>query len=169
MASSGKAKEICVHWFRKGLRLKDNPALLSAIEQQEGKYLELRPIFVLDPWFVSNAKVGENRWRFLVQSLQDLDRQLKSLGTRLFVFRGSPPEVFRSIFQIWNVEKITFESDTEPYSITRDAEITKIAQEFGIQVVTKLSHTLYDPDQIVKANKGATPTVLFNSETCSLL
>lgn len=159
MASSGKSKSICVHWFRKGLRLKDNPALLAAVEEQDGKFFELRPIFVLDPWFVSNGKVGENRWRFLVQSLQDLDRQLKALGTRLFVMKGSPPDVFRSIFQKWNVEKITFESDTEPYSVTRDDLVTKIAHEFGIHVVTKLSHTLYDPNQVLKANKGITPTV----------
>jgi len=77
-----------------------------------------------------------------VQSLQDLDRQLKALGTRLFVMKGSPPDVFRSIFQKWNVEKITFESDTEPYSVTRDDLVTKIAHEFGIHVVSKLSHTL---------------------------
>ena len=144
----GKAS--CIHWFRKGLRLSDNPALLASIEAHDGKHLELKPVFILDPWFVSNSKVGENRWRFLTQSLLDLDGQLRNLGSRLFVIRGNPNEVFKNLFKEWNVEKLTFESDTEPYSVSRDLEITKLAHEFDVQVVTKMSHTLYDPMQIVK-------------------
>ena len=67
-----------IHWFRKGLRLHDNPALLKAFENAT----EVRPIFILDPWFAKNARVGINRWRFLVQSLQNLDSNLKELGSR---------------------------------------------------------------------------------------
>lgn len=43
---------------------------------------ELRPVFVLDPWFVKNAKVGPNRWRFLAQTLADLDAGLRKLKSR---------------------------------------------------------------------------------------
>ena len=152
------SKGSCIHWFRKGLRLTDNPALLSALEVHNGSHLELRPVFVLDPWFVKNGQVGENRWRFLAQTLQDLDDQLKSLGSRLFVVRGSPKEALPKLFKDWNVKKLTFESDTEPYSVERDREITKLAQDFKIEVVSKLSHTLFDPQEVVKKNKGQTPT-----------
>ena len=51
------SKATCIHWFRKGLRLTDNPALTASLEH----HLELRPIYILDPWFVQNYKVGENR------------------------------------------------------------------------------------------------------------
>ena len=67
-----------IHWFRKGLRLHDNPALLAACSQSQ----ELRPIFILDPWFVKNSRVGDNRWRFLAQSLADLDSSLKKMNGR---------------------------------------------------------------------------------------
>lgn len=67
-----------IHWFRKGLRLHDNPALLSALNNAA----ELWPVFVLDPWFVANARVGALRWRFLAQTLTDLDNSLKELGGR---------------------------------------------------------------------------------------
>ena len=152
------SKGSCIHWFRKGLRLSDNPALLSAIEAHEGKHLELRPIFILDPWFVKNGKVGENRWRFLMQSLNDLDESLRTMGSRLFVVRGNPKSTMEDLIKKWNVKKITFESDTEPYSVSRDGEITELANHLGVQVVSKLSHTLFDPHKIVKANKGVTPT-----------
>ena len=67
-----------IHWFRKGLRINDNPALLEACKDAS----ELYPVFILDPWFVTNANVGPNRWRFLAQTLEDLDKKLKLLNLR---------------------------------------------------------------------------------------
>ena len=94
-----------IHWFRKGLRLHDNPALLAALKPHDGEVLMLRPVFILDPWFVKNANVGENRWRFLQQTLEDLDDSLKKLGSRLFVLKGNPEEVLEKYFKKWNVKK----------------------------------------------------------------
>ena len=62
-----------IHWFRKGLRLHDNPALIAALKPFEGEPLTLRPVFVLDPWFLKSGNVGDNRWRFLQQTLVDLE------------------------------------------------------------------------------------------------
>jgi len=161
-------KPTCIHWFRKGLRLSDNPALLASIQpHKEFGHLQLRPVFILDPWFVENGKVGENRWRFLAQSLEDLDQQLKKLGSRLFVVRGNPQDVFQDLFEKWNVKKLTFEKDTEPHGVKRDAEIETLAKGLNIEVVCKTSHTLFEPQQVVKANKGVTPTTY--QKFCSIV
>ena len=146
-----------IHWFRKGLRLHDNPGLIAALNPVDGEVLTLRPVFVLDPWFVKNANVGENRWRFLQQTLVDLDMSLKKLGSRLFVLKGKPDEVFEKYFKKWEVKKITWEIDTEPYAGSRDAKIKKLAEDNDIVVETFTSHTLYDPEQIIAKNKGDVP------------
>lgn len=52
-------------WFRKGLRLHDNPSLLKAIEGAERFYA----VFCLDPWFIRPEAVGVNRLSFLLESL----------------------------------------------------------------------------------------------------
>lgn len=101
-------------------------------------------MFILDPWFVKNAKVGPNRWRFLIQSLNDLDSSLKKIGSRLFLIKGKPLESFQKIFKEWNVKLLTFEADIEPYAKERDAQVIKLATENSVAVVTKVSHTLYD-------------------------
>ena len=142
-----------IHWFRKGLRLHDNPALVAAIHSN----LELYPVFILDPWFVKNAKVGQNRWRFLQQSLADLDSQLRDLGTRLFVLRGSPETTFKDIFTKWDVKKLTYEVDTEPYAKLRDEKISKLAKCDNVEVISMVSHTLYDLKDVIQQNKGSTP------------
>jgi cryptochrome len=101
-------------------------------------------VFVLDPWFVQNANVGVNRWRFLVECLQNLDDSLKKLGLRLYVVKGKPLEVFERIFKSWKVRKLTFETDIEPYAKERDEAVKELAAKHKIVVFTSTSHTLYD-------------------------
>lgn len=62
---------------------------------------------------------------------------------RLFVVRGSPEEVFPKLFKTWDVKKITWELDTEPYARTRDERVEKLARECGVEVVCRVGHTLY--------------------------
>ncbi|KAI5634790.1 DNA photolyase domain-containing protein [Phthorimaea operculella] len=51
-----------VHWFRKGLRLHDNPALREGLKDA----VTFRCIFIIDPWFASSSNVGINKWRFVI-------------------------------------------------------------------------------------------------------
>jgi len=146
-----------IHWFRKGLRLHDNPALTAALKPSDGKTLAVMPVFILDPEFVRSDSVGPNRWRFLIQSLQDLDDNLEKLGSKLFVIRGNPREVFTDLFTKWDVKRITWELDTEPYSIQRDSDIETLAKERKVKVETFTSHTLFHPEQIIAKNRGDVP------------
>ncbi|HEX8781102.1 MAG TPA: deoxyribodipyrimidine photo-lyase, partial [Nocardioides sp.] len=59
-----------VMWFRRDLRLSDNPALLDAADR-DGDVL---PLFVLDPalWRPS----GPSRRLYLAESLRDLDSRI---------------------------------------------------------------------------------------------
>ncbi|GIY62846.1 cryptochrome-1 [Caerostris darwini] len=134
-----------IHWFRKCLRLHDNPALVEAVKN--GKYFW--PIFILDPWFVKNMKVGPNRWRFLVQSLNDLDESLKKLNSRLFIIRGEPSEVFPDLVKQWKIKYLTFEIDTEPYAKIRDEKIENLMKSLNVEVTKFCTNTLYDPEQII--------------------
>jgi len=149
----------CIHWFRKGLRLHDNPALIAALKPLEnGEILELKPVFVLDPSYDGvHVRVGPNRLRFLLQSLEDLDASLKKLGTRLYVVKGDAVECFTTLFKNWNVKKITWEIDTEPHARTRDAKVRTLARSKNIRVDALNGHTLYDPEEIIAKNKGTAP------------
>lgn len=79
------SKQTAVHWFRKGLRVHDNPALAAAVDRVRGQpsKLVLRPVFILDPGIIRWLRVGPNRWRFLQQTLADLDANLRKLNSRL--------------------------------------------------------------------------------------
>ncbi|XP_042699538.1 cryptochrome-1 isoform X3 [Chrysemys picta bellii] len=142
-----------VHWFRKGLRLHDNPALRECIQGADS----VRCVYILDPWFAGSSNVGINRWRFLLQCLEDLDANLRKLNSRLFVIRGQPADVFPRLFKEWNIAKLSIEYDSEPFGKERDAAIKKLASEAGVEVIVRISHTLYDLDKIIELNGGQPP------------
>ncbi|KAF3689281.1 Cryptochrome-2 [Channa argus] len=150
-----------VHWFRKGLRLHDNPALQEALSGAD----TVRCVYILDPWFAGAANVGINRWRFLLEALEDLDSSLKKLNSRLFVVRGQPTDVFPRLFKEWKVTRLTFEYDPEPYGKERDGAIIKMAQEFGVETVVRNSHTLYNLDRIIEMNNNSPPLTFKRFQT----
>uniref|UniRef100_A0A8C2B709 Cryptochrome-1 n=1 Tax=Cyprinus carpio TaxID=7962 RepID=A0A8C2B709_CYPCA len=142
-----------IHWFRKGLRLHDNPSLRDSIIGAD----TLRCVYILDPWFAGSSNVGISRWRFLLQCLEDLDASLRKLNSRLFVIRGQPTDVFPRLFKEWKITRLSYEYDSEPFGKDRDAAIKKLATEAGVEVFVKISHTLYDLDKIIELNGGQSP------------
>ncbi|XP_045503844.1 cryptochrome-1-like isoform X2 [Colias croceus] len=142
-----------VHWFRKGLRLHDNPALREGLVDA----VTFRCVFIIDPWFASSSNVGINKWRFLLQCLEDLDRSLRKLNSRLFVVRGQPADALPKLFREWGTTALTFEEDPEPYGRVRDHNIMTKCREVGITVISRVSHTLYKLDQIIERNGGKAP------------
>ena len=103
-----------------------------------------RCIFILDPWFAGSSNQGVNKWRFLLQCLEDLDQSLRKLNSRLYVVRGQPADALPNLFKQWNTTYLSFEEDPEPYGRVRDQNIMAMCKEMGIKVVTEKSHTLYD-------------------------
>lgn len=156
MASKNR-KTTAIHWFRKGLRIHDNPALIEAITYSQKNNCYFRPIFILDPKIKTWMQVGVNRWRFLQQSLVDLDKQLRTIQSRLYVVRGIPDDVFPKIFENWNVELLTFETDTEPFAVKRDESVKLIAKKHNVNIIEKVSNTIYDVNLVLVKNNGAPP------------
>ncbi|KAK7109435.1 cryptochrome-1-like [Littorina saxatilis] len=151
--TGGKKKIVSVHWFRHGLRLHDNPALLESLRNAD----EFYAIFIFDGEVAGTAKAGYPRMNFLVECLQDLDANLRKVGTRLFVLYGQPEKVFHNLFQEWGVNRVTFEQDPEPVWQERDAKVRAICNSAGVQYVEMVSHTLWEPQLIISANGGSPP------------
>lgn len=142
-----------VHWFRKGLRLHDNPSFREGLVGAS----TFRCVFVLDPWFAGSTNVSINKWRFLLQCLEDLDRSLRKLNSRLFVIRGQPADALPKLFKEWGTTNLTFEEDPEPFGRVRDHNISAICKELGVSVIHRASHTLYKLEEIIERNMGKTP------------
>ncbi|KAF6198973.1 hypothetical protein GE061_006996 [Apolygus lucorum] len=142
-----------VHWFRHGLRLHDNPAMLEAVRDST----EFFAVFIFDGQSAGTSHVGYNRMKFLLESLKDLDAQLKKHGGRLYTFKGNPTNVFRRLWEELGIKKICFEQDCEPIWSERDKSVVEMCSELGIECVEKVSHTLWDPKLVIRTNGGIPP------------
>ena len=96
------------------------------------------------------------------QSLVDLDSSLRALNSRLIVLQGNPRDELPRAFHEWKVERLVYEIDTEAYAKQRDAEISALAQDAGVEVVTRWGHTMCDLDALLK-RAGGKPTTTYSS------
>ncbi|KAL9895760.1 circadian regulator cryptochrome [Glossina fuscipes fuscipes] len=145
-----------VLWFRHGLRLHDNPALLEALADRE-KGIALVPIFIFDGESAGTKCTGYNRLRFLLDSLRDLDDQFRSQRGRLYTFQGNPTTIFKELHECFGINKLCVEQDCEPIWNRRDNDVKELCNELGIKWVEKISHTLWNPRQVIQTNGGIPP------------
>ena len=98
----------------------------------------------------------------MAQSLRDLDTSLRELDSRLIVLQGNPKDELPRIFGEWDVQRLAYETDIEPYAKSRDGEINQLAATAGVELVTRVGHTLCDPDALLR-RAGGTPTTTYSS------
>lgn len=78
-------------WFRNSLRLDDNTVLNTAVRECK----EIIPVFILDERYLERdqwgfLRTGPYRLKFLLESLYDLNENLRDRGSRLIVIKGIP-------------------------------------------------------------------------------
>lgn len=142
-----------IYWFRTDLRLHDSPALKAALDLQPEC---LYPVWTWDPHYVYRARVGPNRWQYLLDCQIDLSQSITRLNpnSKLFLIREAPQTLFPKLFKAWKVTHLVFEKDTDAYARERDGIIMDIAKNAGVEVIMKTGRTLYDPDELVEQNHG---------------
>ena len=162
-AVSNKDGPVVLYWFRTDLRIHDSPALHHALSLKPSAFI---PIWTWDPHYVYRARVGPNRWRFLLETQSVLSEQLTELNPKqkLHIVRETPTSVIPKLVKKWNVDIVVFEKDTDAYARSRDNEVTKklqdLSKELGREIKTEcvMGRTLFDPDELVEHN-GGKPTM----------
>nr|CZT32451.1 Crypto2_SubDo [Suberites domuncula] len=146
-SSSSQQPYTFLHWVRmSSLRCHDNAAFTAAMKNPGTRF---RAVFIYDPWFESGQKFGLNRWRFLIESLQDLDQSLQAYGTRLYVAKGQPLAVLEKLCSNWNVSSITYQVDKDVNSHLLEESVDALGKELNISVSKFEGHTLYDTKMLL--------------------
>ena len=137
-----------VHWFRRDLRLSDNPALLAAVERAraEGDG-RVTPLFVLDPVLWDPA--GDVRRAALVASLTSLS---ESLGGRLLVRSGRPESVVAEVARSVGAREVHVASDFAPYGAARDGRVETALSGAGAELVRTGSPYAVAPGRVCKGD-----------------
>ncbi|KAB8330496.1 deoxyribodipyrimidine photo-lyase [Scytonema tolypothrichoides VB-61278] len=135
-------------WFRRDLRLTDNECVAEASANDA----PVLPCFIIDPWFYQKwTDVGKARVRFLFESLENLDQNLRSLGSRLYLFEGNSvnivQELTQQLMQQGHKPKLYFNRDVQvEYGIERDRTIVNFYQQLNLDYHIGLNNFLQIDD-----------------------
>lgn len=156
-SSSSSSSPRILYWFRTDLRLHDSPALAKALDLSPKAFF---PVFNFDPHYAYDQRVGARRFRFLLESMQDLSNEIRKLNSnsQLLVTRGDPQRRIKELCEKWQVTHVAFEEDHNDYGRSRDAEVRKSLEKAGIEIVSCEGHHLYPIMEVLKKNGNKPPT-----------
>jgi deoxyribodipyrimidine photo-lyase len=128
-------------WFRRDLRLADNPALLSAVSDAgDGTVV---PLFVLDPSLWRPA--GPSRRAYLLASLDDLGAKVGGLQLR----HGDPVEEVVEVARAARATTVHVAEDFGPCGRQRDADVEVALRRHGVLLVRTGSSYAVAPGRIL--------------------
>jgi len=138
-------------WFRRDLRLTDNPALSAAAAR--GPVI---PVYIHDEEGSGEMRAigGASRW-WLHHSLTELDKSLGGLG----LFREPALDVLQKLVTTTGADAVYWNRLYEPDAIARDMEIKSALTKAGIEANSFPGNLLHEPWETVK-NDG-TPFKVF--------
>ncbi len=107
--------------FRRDLRVQDNTGLIAALKEND----KVLPCFIFDPKQVKNNPYkSDNCTQFMIESIQDLEKQLKP--AKLYTFYGKPEDVIKKLVKKEKISAVYVNRDYTPFSKKRDETISKI-------------------------------------------
>lgn len=139
-------------WFRRDLRLADNPALRAAAARDA----PVLPVFVQDDVNAGEWAPGAaSRW-WLHQSLAALD---ESIGKSIRFFIGDASSIIPRIADEVGAQAVYWNRGYEPWQRSRDEEIRSSLVAGGCEVRSFNGSLLFEPTTITKADR--TPYKVF--------
>lgn len=95
---------INVVWLKRDLRLTDHQPLTQALSTKHPTVL----LYIVEPLLLNNPHYSERHWRFVWQSLQDMDETLKAYGHRITVLYDDALACFQSIQAQYQINAVFF-------------------------------------------------------------
>ncbi len=142
-------------WFRRDLRLEDNPALAQACRDHDC----VIPLYVFDPEAEGSwAPGGASRW-WLHKSLSALAQDLSRRDSRLILACGDTGAVLERVLKETEAQAIYWNRNYEPAFVERDTRLKKSLKDQGVSVNSQASSLLFEPWEVLKADE--TPYLVF--------
>ncbi len=104
-------------WFRRDLRVEDNP-LLSL----DGEVL---PMFIFDTKILHSLDVDDRRVSFIFDRVLKLKKALQTKGLDLKIFWGDPLEIFK-LLEAEGFDEVAASGDYDAYARERDLKVSHL-------------------------------------------
>ena len=95
-------QEIVIVWFKRDLRFTDHEPLYVAQKQS----LPVLLIYCFEPSVMNYDDSDIRHWRFVHQSLQEMQSKLLDLNAQVYVFHAEAIEVFQKLAEQYQIKNI---------------------------------------------------------------
>lgn len=161
-------KPINIVWFKRDLRFIDNEALFQA--HQSG--LPLLLIYIFEPSVMNYDDADARHWRFVYESIQDLQKKLTVSNTKIYFFHNEAKTIFSELIKNFKIQtvfshqeignKITFDRDIAMQALLQENNI--IWKEFQLHGVIRKLKSRHNWDKRWEAVMRATPKIIKESD-----
>ena len=134
-------------WFRRDLRLADQPMLAAAVATGR----PLLPVFVLDP--ETDAIGAAPKWR-LGLSVAAFAAAIEALGVRLILRRGPALEVLQALLAETGAGGVWWSRLYDPASVARDTGVKAALKAESIEARSFAGHLLHEPWEVETGQGG---------------
>ena len=161
-------KPVNIVWFKRDLRFTDNEALFHA--HQSGVPLLL--VYFFEPSVMHYDDADIRHWRFIYESIQDLQKKLNVSNARLYFFHSEVKTVFLELMQHFDIQtvfshqeignKITFDRDMAMQDFFQENNI--IWNQFQMHGVIRKLKSRQNWDKRWEEVMRATPKIIKESD-----
>lgn len=142
-------KEVVVFWFRRDLRLEDNSALYSALQEE----FPVLSLFIFDEDILNQLpNRRDKRVVFIHQSLEKIWAEFKRYNSSLLVKLGNLKDIFSQLSSDYSIKAVYTNHDYEPYAIERDLIIRNLLAEKNIAFYTYKDQVVFERSEILKSD-----------------
>jgi deoxyribodipyrimidine photo-lyase len=133
--------KLAICWFRRDLRLADNPALCAALDVAE----RVLPVYLRSPGDEGGWAPGAAARWWLHHSLAALAEALRGKGSRLVIRSGSPATILATLAEETGAEAVYWNRLYEPALVARDAALEAGLHARGIATHSCKAALLHEP------------------------
>ena len=136
--------------YHRDFRIVDNIGLNFAIKNCKN----ILPIFIFtnDQINDTNKFKSSNSIQFMVESLDDLDKNLKKHNSKMHYFYGDYIEILEEIKNTINVKNIVFNIDYTPYAKKRTSKVEKLCKDNNIDLIVQEDYLLAPIGSFLKSD-----------------
>ena len=121
--------KISIFIFRRSFRLHDNTGLINSLKESK----KVIPIFIFTPEQIKkNSFKSHNAVQFMIESLEELNLELKKKKSKLYFFYGKQHKVISKLKKNLDIDAVYVNKDYTPYAVKRDKLIKKTCEKNNI-------------------------------------
>ena len=132
-------------WFKRDLRLTDHAPLLNAMEDAIPSLF----IYSFEPEWMNFPDSAPRHWRFIWESLNDINNHLNNLKREIYIFRENVPDLLEKLAGFFEIRKIYSHEETgNEVTYKRDKSVSKFCKK------NKIDWCEYPQNGVVRAVKN---------------